>query len=54
MSGEESNVLESGGDVPVGGATPFPSQFEFGADDKHNWQGRSDERIKLAIMTALH
>ena len=32
----------------------FSSQFEFGADDKHNWQGRSDERIKLAVMTALH
>jgi osmotically-inducible protein OsmY len=31
-----------------------PSQFELGADDKHNWQGRSDERIKLAVMTALH
>jgi hypothetical protein len=29
-------------------------QFEFGAGDKHNWQGRSDERIKLAVMTALH
>ncbi len=37
-----------------GGPAPFPSQFEFGTDDKHNWQGRSDERIKLAVMTALH
>jgi osmotically-inducible protein OsmY len=42
--------------VPVGGAAHFPSQFEFGAgaDPKYNWQGRSDERIKLAVMTALH
>jgi BON domain len=41
-------------DVPVGRPDHFPSQFEFGADDKHNLQGRSDERIKLAVMTALH
>jgi len=40
--------------VPVGGPDHPPSQFEFGAEDKHNWQGRSDERIKLAVMTALH
>jgi osmotically-inducible protein OsmY len=33
---------------------PIPSQFEFGTDDNHNRQGRSDERIKLAVMTALH
>lgn len=54
MSEEESYGLASGSDVPVGGPAPFPTRFEFGADDKHNWQGRSDERIKLAIMTALH
>ena len=40
--------------VPVGGPDHPPSQFEFGAEDKHNWQGRGDERIKLAVMTALH
>ena len=40
--------------VPVGGPDHPPSQFAFGADDKHNWQARSDERIKLAVMTALH
>jgi hypothetical protein len=40
--------------VPVGGPDHPASQFEFGAEDKHNWQGRSDERIKLAVMTALH
>jgi osmotically-inducible protein OsmY len=38
----------------VGGAAHLSSQFQFGGDDKHNWQGRSDERIKLAVMTALH
>jgi osmotically-inducible protein OsmY len=25
-----------------------------GEEDKHNWQKRSDERIKWAVMTALH
>ena len=54
MSGEESYGRLSESDIPVGGPAPFPSQFEFGAGDKHNWQGRSDERIKLAVMTALH
>jgi osmotically-inducible protein OsmY len=54
MSAEESNGLSSARDVSVGGPAPFPAQFEFGADDKHNWRGRSDERIKLAVMTALH
>jgi osmotically-inducible protein OsmY len=53
-SGEDSYRLAGGSGVPLGSAAPFPSQFEFGANDKHNWQGRSDERIKLAIMTALH
>jgi BON domain len=40
--------------VPVGGPDHPLAQFEFGAEDRHNWQGRSDERIKLAVMTALH
>ena len=53
MSGEESNGLASGSEVQVGDPAPFPAQFEFGAD-RRNWQGRSDERIKLAVMTALH
>jgi osmotically-inducible protein OsmY len=54
MSGEESYPRASGTDAPVDGPALFPAQFGFGADDKHNWQGRSDERIKLAVMTALH
>ena len=54
ISGEESYERASASHVPVGDPAHFPSQFEFGADDKHNWQGRSDERIKLAVMTALH
>jgi hypothetical protein len=53
-SEEKSYGLLSASDIPVGGPAPFPVQFEFGAGDKHNWQGRSDERIKLAVMTALH
>jgi osmotically-inducible protein OsmY len=41
-------------DGPVGRHAGAPSQSEVGADGKHNWQGGSDERIKLAVMTALH
>ena len=54
MSGEESYERANTSHVPAPDAAHFPSQFEFGADDKHNWQGRKDERIKLAVMTALH
>lgn len=53
-SEEESYGLLSASGIPVGGPAPFPVQFEFGAGDKHNWRGRSEERIKLAVMTALH
>lgn len=54
MTGEESYERLSESHLPIGGPAPAPSQFEFGTDDKHNWQGRNDERIKLAVMTALH
>jgi osmotically-inducible protein OsmY len=54
MSGEEPHGLAGGSEAPAAGAARFPAQFEFGAGDRHNWRGRSDERIKLAIMTALH
>jgi osmotically-inducible protein OsmY len=53
-AGDDSDERASEVIVPVGGPGDFPSQFEFGTDDKHNWQGRSDERVKLAVMTALH
>jgi osmotically-inducible protein OsmY len=52
--GEEAFERVDGSSVPGGGAAHLASQFQFGADDKHNWHGRSDERIKLAVMTALH
>ena len=52
--GEDSYQQASETMVPVAGAAHFPSQFQFGTDDTHNWRGRSDERIKLAVMTALH
>ena len=52
--GEDSYEQASETMVPVAGAAHFPSQFQFGTDDTHNWRGRSDERIKLAVMTALH
>ena len=54
ISGENSYESASASDVPVSREAYSPLQFEFGAEDKHNWQGRSDERIKLAVMTALH
>jgi hypothetical protein len=54
MSGEEAYERVNTSHVPAPDAVHFPSQFEFGADDKHNWEGRKDERIKLAVMTALH
>jgi osmotically-inducible protein OsmY len=54
MSGEESFECVSASNVPLGGPAHFAPQFELGADDKRDWQGRSDEKIKLAIMTALH
>ena len=53
VAGEDSYGLARAG-TPVGDPAPFPAQFEFGAGDNHNWRGRSDERIKLAVMTALH
>jgi osmotically-inducible protein OsmY len=54
VSGENAYERASEAIVPIGDTAHFSSQFEFGADDKHNWQGRSDERIRLAVMTALH
>jgi osmotically-inducible protein OsmY len=54
LGGEDSFERASEAIDPVGGPPQVPSQFAFGTDDKHNWQGRSDERIKLAVMTALH
>jgi osmotically-inducible protein OsmY len=54
VSGEDSYEQASEAMVPVGGAAHVTSQFQFGANDKHNWEGRKDERIKLAVMTALH
>jgi osmotically-inducible protein OsmY len=54
ISGEEAYEGANTSHVPAPVAVHFPPQFEFGADDKHNWEGRKDERIKLAVMTALH
>ncbi len=54
ISGEDSREHVRGSSLTVGGPARFPSQFELGSEDKHKWQGRSDERIKLAVMTALH
>jgi hypothetical protein len=54
-AGDDADERASEAILPVGApAGDFPSQFEFGTDDRHNWQGRIDERVKLAVMTALH
>ena len=54
MSAVESYPPASEATGSDGAPAHFPSESEFGTEDKHNWQGRSDERIKLAVMTALH
>jgi osmotically-inducible protein OsmY len=51
---EEQPATHFGASDISAGSASFTAQFQFGSDDKHNWQGRSDERIKLAVMTALH
>jgi osmotically-inducible protein OsmY len=53
MSREGSYPPASEATVSGGGPAHFPSEFGLGTDAKHVWQG-SDERIKLAVMTALH
>ena len=54
ISGEDFYEHVSASNVPVDRSANPLSQFEFGAEDRHNWQGRNDERIKLAVMTRLH
>jgi hypothetical protein len=55
FSGDDFYELESVGNVPIDRPTHSAlQQLESGAEDKHNWRGRSDERIKLSVMTALH
>jgi osmotically-inducible protein OsmY len=53
-SGEESFARLNGGDILVEGPANFPAQFELGADARHNWQRRIDEKIKLTVVTTLH
>src|ERR1700729_2869284 len=54
MSAVESYPAVSEATGPGSAPAHFPSESEFGTEDKHNWEGRSDERIKLAVMTTLH
>jgi osmotically-inducible protein OsmY len=54
VAGEDSYERASEATGSAGPPAHFPSESEFGTEDRHNWQGRSDERIKLAVMTALH
>ncbi len=54
MSGAESYPPASEATGPGAPPAHSSSESKFGAEDTHNWQGRGDERIKLAVMTALH
>jgi osmotically-inducible protein OsmY len=53
MSGEKAFERASASNDPMGAPPRLPAQFES-ANDKRDWQGSGDERIKLAVMTALH
>jgi osmotically-inducible protein OsmY len=53
ISGEDSQGRENGSDLPIASLGHSLSQFEFGEEGKHKWEGRNDEQIKLAVMTAL-
>src|ERR1700722_18990036 len=53
MFGKESFERVSVSNVPIGGPADSPARFELGANDTHDGQGRSEARIKLAVMTAL-
>jgi osmotically-inducible protein OsmY len=52
MSGADSLERVSASSLHLGGSGLFRAQFE--SDDKNIEQARSDERIKLAVMTALY
>jgi hypothetical protein len=52
ISGADSFERVSASNLPMGRLGVFHPQFE--SDDKNTEQGTSDERIKLAVMTALH
>jgi osmotically-inducible protein OsmY len=54
MSEDNSFDRVSTGKNPVAGSAHSPAQFKLGADNNQTGQGRSDEQIKLAVMTALH
>jgi osmotically-inducible protein OsmY len=54
MFGEESFERVSVSNVPISGPAYSPARFALGANDTHDGQGRSDERMKLAVITALH
>jgi osmotically-inducible protein OsmY len=52
----EQSSVERGGasEVPVRVPAGQPLQFEFSAMDKQTSERRSDDQIKLAVLTALH
>jgi osmotically-inducible protein OsmY len=54
ISGEAFFERAGATDVPVCRPVDQPLQFEFSVEDKPNGEGWSDDRIYLAVMTALH
>jgi osmotically-inducible protein OsmY len=54
ISGKGAFERASATNVPDGPPADQSTQFEFLVEDKSNGEGRSDDRIKLAVMTALH
>ena len=53
-SGEAFFERAGATDVPASRPVDQPLQFEFSVEDKPQGEGWSDDRIKLAVMTALH
>jgi hypothetical protein len=54
ISGEAFFERAGATDAPVSHPVGQPLQFEFSVEDNPNGEGWSDDRIQLAVMTALH
>jgi osmotically-inducible protein OsmY len=54
ISGEAFFERAGATDVPAAHPVDQPLQFEFSVADNPNGEGWSDDRIQLAVMTALH
>ncbi len=54
ISGKEFFQRASATSVPARSPTAQPLHFELSAEDRPEGEGLSDDRIQLAVMTALH